>query len=146
MFEAVLKFVNLRPLDIKSVIGFNVPGNEGVRTLLQQEIIKCIDKYHGYCRITIQPPYKKRSTGKNSQNHHLNGHITQIANETGNDFETVKMIVKIIAMDNFDYPFTTYKGERLPMSETKCDTVQCAKLIEAVHYLADDMGIFLVEK
>ena len=44
--------------------------------------------------VLIEPEKRRRSTGYKSQNHHLNGHIQQIAMSTGQPFEDIKKYVK----------------------------------------------------
>ena len=94
--------------------------------------------------ITINKERKPRTTGEYSQNHHLNGHIQQIAVETGNDFSAVKAVVKQMAV-SMGYPFRTLKGMVIPYSESEASTVECAILIEAAHMLAAEQGIILRE-
>lgn len=95
--------------------------------------------------VTIALPKRTRSTGYKSQNHHLNGHCTQIAVQTGNEFDYVKMWVKCRAID-MGYPFETLKtGDRFPRSESLASVGDCAILIESAHMLAAELGIDLVE-
>ena len=95
--------------------------------------------------VSIDVPKKKRSTGPHSQNKHLNGHITQIAMETGNDFDMIKMVVKLKAIDQ-GYPYETLPtGDRWPQSESKASTVECGLLIEVAHQLASEYSIRLKE-
>ena len=93
----------------------------------------------------MQPPKRPRTTGKDSQNHHLNGHIMQIVNETGNSYEVVKYCVKMIAVEQLGYPYKTIAGQIIPQPESESSTDECAKLIEAAHMLAADQGILLQE-
>ena len=92
-----------------------------------------------------QPPKRPRTTGKESQNHHLNGHIMQICNETGNDYDAVKNCVKMLAVEQMGYPYKTVAGHILPQPESQSSTEECAKLIEAAHVLAADLGRILQE-
>ena len=94
--------------------------------------------------VKIAKPRRKRSTGERSQNHHLNGHIQTICVETGNDFEAVKQVVKLRAVA-MGYPFKTFHGVTVPMSEADASTKECALLIDAVHQLAAEEGIGLAE-
>jgi len=89
-------------------------------------------------------PRRKRTTGERSQNHHLNGHVQTICMETGNDFDAVKQVVKLRAIA-MGYPFTTFHGVTVPKSEADATTKECALLIDAVHQLAAEEGIALVE-
>lgn len=99
---------------------------------------------NGFCRNRTSKAKKPRSTGERSQNHHINGHIQQICVETGNDFEAVKMYVKKQAIRR-GYPFETFRGEVIPLSESKIDTVQAGYLIDEIHQLADELSIVLME-
>lgn len=103
-------------------------------------------KYGGYIKCTFEPPYKKRTTGDKSQNHHLNGHILQICLSTGQDFDSVKDAVKMIAVEQLGYPYNTVGSRLVPKRERYCTTEECAKLIEASHYLAAELGIILKEE
>ena len=58
----------------------------------REELVALVEK--GAVSITIDKPHRPRTTGFGSQNHHLNGHIIQICNETGNDYDTVKSEIK----------------------------------------------------
>jgi len=98
-----------------------------------------------FFRVQISHPRRPRTTGEKSQNHHINGHIQQIALETGNDFETVKTYVKKQAV-SMGYPFDSFQGDIIPWSERRIDRQQAAILIEACHRLAAELGIFLTEE
>ena len=65
-------------------IAFDLPQDAGAREAIRRELERCRDKNNDYVLVTIQPPRKPRTTGEHSQNHHLNGHIMQIYNETQN--------------------------------------------------------------
>lgn len=105
-------------------------------------------------QIRIGDKHKPRSTGIYSQNAHLNGHIQQICEETGNDFQDVKMYVKSQAL-KMGYPFaenskgekitSMLTGEFIPQSESEASSAECAILIECVHILAGELGIILKE-
>jgi hypothetical protein len=43
------------------------------------------------------------------------------------------------------YPFQTISGHVVPKRERDCSTEECAKLIEASHVLAAQLGIILKE-
>jgi len=135
----------LKLADIPGRIGFIPPTDSGACANIKRELSKCRDKNNGYVLVTLQRPKKPRTTGPESQNHHLNGHIMQISNETQNDYETVKYCVKMIAVEQMAYPYKTIQGHILPQPEHLCSTEDCAKLIEAAHILAADLGIILQE-
>jgi hypothetical protein len=88
---------------------------------------------------------KPRTTGPFSQSHAINGAIAQIAQETGNDFDTVKLWCKRTAIQQ-GYPFDTFKGVIIPWSETRLDTIQAGILIDTIHRLAAELSIRLREE
>lgn len=131
-----------------AIISFEIPKD------YQAEYAAMVIKKPEFWDVEIKPWRKKRSTGENSQNHRLNGHCMQIANETGNDFADVKMFVKRSAM-KFGLPaktkpdgsivYSLTDGEPIPISEADMDTQQCAWCIECVNMLAGELGIVLRE-
>ena len=130
----------------KGRVSFELPTEPEYREALARELGKIRDKHHDYALVTIQPPKRPRTTGAESQNHHLNGHIMQICNETGNDYETVKNCVKMLAVEEMGYPYTELNGVITPQPEHLCSTAECAKLIEAAHVLAGrELGMILKE-
>ena len=135
----------LKRVEIAGRIAFEPPADLGAGEIIKRELRKCRDKHNDFVLVTLQPPKRPRTTGEDSQNHHLNGHIMQICNETGNDYESVKNAVKMIAVENMGYPYNTIGGHIIPQRERDCSTDECAKLIEAAHLLAADLGITLQE-
>jgi len=142
---AELKIV-LRRINEKGYIKFEIPQEIELQEALRNVLTLCRDKYNDFVSLTFKPPYKPRTTGKGSQSHHLNGHIAQICNVTGNDHETIKYCVKMIAVEQLGYPFDTVCGYVVPKQERNSDTEECAKLIEASHMLAAQLGIILREE
>ena len=130
---------------VKGHIAFALPSDTVIREAIRRELTKCRDKHNDYVLVTIAAPKRPRTTGDGSQNHHLNGHIMQICAETGNDYETVKNAVKMLAVEQMGYPYTDFHGVITPKSESESSTDECAKLIEAAHILAADLGIILKE-
>ena len=135
----------LQLADVSGRVAFIPPTDPGARANIKRELTKCREKNNGYVLITLQPPKRPRTTGPESQNHHLNGHIMQICAETGNDYETVKAAVKTLAVEAMGYPYKTIGGQIVPQRERDASTDECAKLIEAAHVLAADLGIILQE-
>lgn len=129
----------------KGEIVFLPPETADERTALGRVLSVCKDKYGGMVRVTFTPPYKPRRTGEGSANHHLNGHLVQICNETGQDYDAIKYMVKMLAVEHLEYPYTTVAGHILPKPEHECNSMECAKLIDAVHMLAAELGIELRE-
>lgn len=129
----------------KGFLCFEIPGDEGIQEALKKILISCREKYNDFVQVTIQPPYRPRTTGANSQNHHLNGHIVQLCNITNHSYDEIKYCVKMKAVEALGYPYTIINSYLLPKSEHECDTEECAKLIEAAHLLAADWQIVLKE-
>lgn len=104
--------------------------------------------------LTATEEKKARSTGEGSQNHHLNGHIQQICEETGNDFHDVKKYIKTQALkrgypvrkDAEGFEMVDIWGDPMPISETDSNTAECSMLIDEVHILASELGIVLREE
>ena len=135
----------LRRVDIAGRIAFEPPADSGAQEAIKRELRKCRDKHHDYVLLTLQPPKRPRTTGEGSQNHHLNGHIMQICNETGSSYNAVKDEIKRIAVENMGYPYELVNGHIHPQGESECSIDECAKLIEAAHVLAADLCIILQE-
>ena len=94
--------------------------------------------------VTIERPRLRRTTGPGSQNHHLNGHIQQIANEIGDNFDSVKLAIKFEAR-SLNYPGKDVAGHWIPQSEKECNTEECAILIDTTHRIAAFLGVILDE-
>ena len=135
----------LKRVTIAGRIAFLPPADAGANANIKHELKKCRDKYNDYVLVTMQPPKQPRTTGPESQNHHLNGHIMQICNETQNSFNAVKSEVKRIATEEMGYPYEEINGHFYPKSESDSSTDECSLLIEAAHVLAADLGIILQE-
>lgn len=129
----------------KGIVSFEVPAEPEVQETLRNILRTCRDKYNDYVSVSFKPPYKPRTTGAHSQNHHLNGHIMQICAETQNDYETIKYCVKMIAVERLGYSYEQCGSYVVPKSESSCNTEECAKLIESAHILAAELGIILRE-
>ena len=135
----------LKRVTIAGRIAFEPPADKAADANIKHELRKCRDKYGDYVLVTMQPPKRPRTTGKESQNHHLNGHIMQICAETGNDYDAVKDAVKMLAVSTMGYPYKTIGGQIVPQRERDASVDECALLIEAAHVLAADLGIILQE-
>ena len=129
----------------KGRLVFIPPADAFAQENIRRELKKCRDRFNDYVLITMQPPKKPRSTGPGSQSHHLNGHIQQIANQTGLSFELVKYCIKMLAVEEMDYPHAVVDGHVWPQSEADCSSGECALLIEAAHVWAARHGIKLEE-
>jgi hypothetical protein len=118
------------------------PGWEDALLVLKQGLDK---KRLTQVYAKIGKPRTPRSTGELSQNHHLNGHVQQIAAETGDSFDDVKLHVKREAI-SMGYPYhTTTWGDVVPQSEADASTEECGYLIETAHRIASFLDIRLRE-
>lgn len=135
----------LQLADVAGRIAFEPPADSGAQQAIKRELRKCRDKHNRFVLLTLQPPKRPRTTGKGSQNHHLNGHIIQICNETGNSYDAIKYCVKMLAVEEMGYPYEIIDGHIWPKAEHESSTDECAKLIEAAHVWAAHHGIILQE-
>ena len=133
----------LKRVTIAGRIAFEPPADKAADANIKHELRKCRDKYGDYVLVTMQPPKRPRTTGKDSQNHLLNGIIVKICEETGNDYDSVKDAVKMIAVEQLAYPYKTIGGKIIPQRERECSIEECSKLIEAAQMLAADLGIIV---
>lgn len=138
--------VTLHRVYNKGHLCFEVPREPELQQAIAEVLAACQKKNNDYVSVTLKRPYSPRTTGPKSQNHHLNGHIMQICQVTGNDYETIKYCIKMLAVEEMDYPFDTVCGHVVPKREADCDTAECAKLIEASHILAAQLQIILREE
>jgi len=100
----------------------------------------------GYITIKVSNVHRPRSTGEKSQNRHINGHIQQIARDTGNAFEVVKLEAKHRAI-SLGYPMliidgkvqTDLWGRPMGISEADASVEEASLLIEAIHQLGYDI-------
>jgi len=105
--------------------------------------------------LTAGKWYRRRTTGWKSQNHRLNGFVSQFCDVTGNDFDDIKLFVKRKAMRRGLPPKTDHRGkiiyskidgEPLPISEADMDTVQCSWVIEEIQQLSAEYSVMLREE
>lgn len=134
--------------DVKYEITFKI-------NIIDYQIIKSrmFESKITWWNLIIQTIKQIRSVGYRSQNHHVNGHCQQIAEETGNDFNDVKMHCKHAAV-SMGYPILYNKkgnpmhdlsGKVRGISESNASKEECAILIEAAHKLAAELNIALKE-
>lgn len=106
--------------------------------------------------ITIEKPFRPRTTGYKSQNHALNWIIQVICQETGQDFQTTKEYIKSKAVE-MGYPMLTRKkvgeggvteevvtdwyGNPRGISEADSSVSECSILIDSAMMLASELGI-----
>lgn len=148
MRELTLPAVERVPTGKKDIVAFRIPVE------WRGDLLKLLKKsVNGYYRLTVSTVTKPRSTGYKSQSHHINGHCQQIAEETGNDFATVKNHCKMVALER-GYPFKRDENgvpliglddQPIPESERNIDTEEAGILIETIHQVAAELGIWLRE-
>lgn len=106
--------------------------------------------------VTLEEPFRPRTTGFKSQNHALNWIIQVICQETGQDFQTTKEYIKSKAVE-MGYPMLTRKrmekgqiveevvtdwyGNPRGISEADSSVGECSILIECAILIASDLGI-----
>lgn len=91
----------------------------------------------------VERKKKPRTTGPKSQQAHLHGHLSQIADYTGYYLSEVKEAMK---EDIPEWPRKTVMGHTIYMSEADADTVLESKAIEWCHVKAAFLGIILKEE
>lgn len=113
----------------------------GVKSALKRIYDTC-QKYSGYAKVEITPPYKSRTTGEGSQNNKFYALVTEICKETGNDLEDIKDYLKERAVKRgFPYRVNPLTNQIKPFSTTKVNTVQMSYLIEEAIQLCAELGI-----
>ena len=137
---------------IKGELSFEQPQGQIARTALQNLLKKCEEKYGGYVSITFKPPYKKRTSGPNSQNSCIHGYAFAIAEFMGEELERVKFYAKRRAFrrgypvkkdDDGAIVYSMLDGEPMPASSAEINTVEAGYLIEELQQLAAELGVVL---
>jgi len=143
MNEIVIPAARRLKTESKSYLAYEIP--DFVRDYYWMFVTQQDEKNIHYEKLKITKPFKPRSTGKHSQNHHANGHVQQLCVQTGIDFEVMKYYTKKLAISR-GYPFDTAPdGAVIPWSETRIDTTQCGYWIEAIHQFAAEHDYWLKE-
>jgi hypothetical protein len=99
----------------------------------------------GYLSFDIDLPRRPRSTGVKSQNHHLGGHVEQLAMAARVSISTMKTYIKTRAALEFGYRTETIDGQVYPISEADASVEECSSLIEICHIVASEKGFSLYE-
>ena len=104
--------------------------------------------------VTLEEPFRPRTTGYKSQNHALNGYIQTLCMETGQDFASTKNYIKQMAIER-GYPrlmrrtvkgiedVTDWWGNPVGISEADASIEDCSLLIDCAVQLASELGIRL---
>ena len=102
------------------------------------------EKYNGYLTLTLDKPYKSRTTGKGSQNNLIWKLIEIISNETGEEPKITERDLKIKAIaKGYPYHVSKITGEPEPESMTKINTVEMSYLIDTAYEVCAFLGIVL---
>lgn len=119
----------------------------GVRAMLQGLVGLCTDKYGGYMKLEMSPPYRARTTGDLSQNNKIWLMITKIAQQTGNEQQDVESAAKERAVKR-GYPYRMNKltGRYVPASMATINTVEASYLIDELYAIASEYGVDLGEE
>ena len=113
-----------------------------VRAMLKGLVELCENKYGGYVKLEMSPPYKPRTTGEGSQNSKIWGMIQQIAEVTGNELSDIEDAVKERAVKRgYPYKVNPITGKIKPVSMTTINTVEASYLIEELYQLAAEYEI-----
>jgi hypothetical protein len=91
----------------------------------------------------VERKKKPRTTGPKSQQAHLYGHLSQIADYTGFYLSEIKEVMK---EDIPEWPRKVIMGRTVYMSEADADTILESKAIEWCHVKAAFLGIILKEE
>ena len=103
------------------------------------------EKYNGYMTVTIDKPYKSRTTGKGSQNNLFWKLVQLICNENGEDDpkETERQLKEKAIAKGYPYHVSTITGKPVPESMTKINTVEMGYLIDTACEVCAFLGIVL---
>lgn len=102
------------------------------------------DKYNGFMTLTLDKPYKSRTTGEGSQNNLFWKLVQIICNETGEDPKEIEREIKLKAIaKGYPYHLSKITGEPIPESMTKINTVEMSYLIDTAYEIIAFLGIRL---
>ena len=134
----VLKYRN----DNSDCVAFEKPEKQFQEKI--NHILQLCDKKGGYVSVSIEPPYRPRTTGDKSQNNLFWLLATRISQETGMDIREVERSLKEKAI-NKGYPYHINKitGKPEGDSMTKINTVQMSYLIDTTYEVIAFLGIVL---
>jgi len=97
-------------------------------------------------QLKISKPFKPRSTGWKSQNHHFNGHLQQLAACTGHSFGVMKIYIENESI-SAGWPIETgLDGVAYPKSEADVSSTEINAGIETCHRIAAELNCYLVEE
>jgi hypothetical protein len=99
-------------------------------------------------RVTIKEWRDGRSTGKDSQNNHIWGHVRDIvrAGLGSGSVETTSVALVDLAVDSGQYPVEFILGRAVAKRLSELDSKEAAEFIEFLHRFAGEWGVELTEK
>lgn len=102
------------------------------------------DKYNGFMNVTLDKPYKSRTTGEGSQNNLFWKLVQIICNEIGEDPKEIEKELKEKAIaKGYPYHVSKISGRPVPESMTKINTVEMSYLIDTAFEVCAFLGIVL---
>lgn len=100
--------------------------------------------YNGYMTITLDKPYKSRTTGEGSQNNLFWKLVEYISNENGEEPKIVERDLKVKAIaKGYPYHVSKITGQPEPESMTTINTVEMSYLIDTAYEVCAFLGIVL---
>jgi hypothetical protein len=102
------------------------------------------DKYNGFMTLTLDKPYKSRTTGEGSQNNLFWKLVQIICNTNGEEpKETERQLKEKAIAKGYPYHISTITGKPVPESMTKINTVEMSYLIDTAYEIIAFLGIRL---
>lgn len=102
------------------------------------------EKYNGFMTVTIDKPYKSRTTGRGSQNNLFWKLVEIICNANGEEpKETERQLKEKAIAKGYPYHISTITGKPVPESMTKINTVEMSYLIDTAYEVCAFLGIVL---
>lgn len=150
ILPAVERYHTGRP-DLLAFRVINPSQQIAIAQLVRYQEIERKRKSNFY-HVRIKPPFKPRSTGKNSQCNRFNGGIQLICKDRGLDFDDLKMYIKRRALkrgypflrdENGNIVYSLLDGEPLPLPERYASIEDAILLNEELDQVATEMGVIL---
>lgn len=131
-------------------IGFRYDRSfeESVEALLQKAWKKKITQL----RVDLALPEKPRSTGRHSQNSHIWGHCTDIADQITDDegfclytkSEIEQAMLRMAVSEGYPTKLSI-DGSEVPASLSRATSEEAAVVIDVIHRFADIHNLYLTE-
>jgi hypothetical protein len=117
---------------------------KAVKTEIEHLYQGAKEKYNGYMTVTLDKPYKSRSTGPGSQNNLFWKLVEYISNENGEEPKIVERDLKVKAIaKGYPYHVSKITGQPEPESMTTINTVEMSYLIDTAYEVCAFLGIVL---